>query len=31
MRVDDPDVWKRVKKGELRAFSIGGTGTRVPL
>lgn len=31
MRVDDPDVWKRVKKGELRAFSIGGTGTRVPV
>lgn len=24
MKIDDPDVWKRVKSGELRAFSIGG-------
>jgi hypothetical protein len=29
MRVDDADVWKRVKDGELRAFSIGGKGRRV--
>jgi hypothetical protein len=26
-RVDDPDTWDRVQKGELRAFSIGGEGT----
>lgn len=23
-KVDDPEVWKRVKSGELRSFSIGG-------
>lgn len=23
-KVDDPEVWKRVKGGELKAFSIGG-------
>lgn len=23
-KVDDPDVWKRVRSGELKAFSIGG-------
>lgn len=28
-KVDDPAVWKRVKNGELRAFSIGGTARRV--
>jgi hypothetical protein len=28
MRIDDVDVWQRVKKGELRAFSIGGKGRR---
>lgn len=27
-KVDDPEVWKRVEKGELRAFSIHGKGTR---
>lgn len=24
-------VWKRIKNGELTAFSIGGRGTRVPV
>lgn len=27
-KVDDADTWERVKNGELRAFSIGGTGQR---
>ena len=27
-KVDDPKVWERVEKGELRAFSIHGKGTR---
>ncbi len=26
-KVDDPDVWAQVEKGELPAFSIGGTCT----
>jgi hypothetical protein len=30
MKVRDDRVWKRVEKGELRAFSIGGAGVRVP-
>lgn len=30
MKVDDDGVWKRVKSGELKAFSIGGSGSRVP-
>lgn len=30
MKVDDDNVWKRVKSGELKAFSIGGKGQRVP-
>lgn len=30
-KVEDPDTWARVKKGELRAFSIGGLGNREPL
>lgn len=29
MRVTDDGVWDRVKKGELTAFSIAGTGDRV--
>ena len=29
MKIDDPDVWKQVKEGTLRAFSFGGTGRRV--
>lgn len=28
MKVHSDDVWKRVKSGELRAFSIGGKGVR---
>lgn len=28
MRVNDPEIQKRVKSGELRAFSIGGRGRR---
>lgn len=29
MKILSEDVWKRVKAGELKAFSIGGSGTRV--
>lgn len=29
MKVHDDSTWSRVKKGELRAFSIGGKGKRV--
>ena len=29
--IDDDDVWKNVKKGEYSMFSVGGTGTRIPL
>lgn len=28
IKISDNDVWKRVKSGELRAFSIGGRGKR---
>lgn len=28
MKVDDPAVWKRVKSGELRSFSIAGRARR---
>lgn len=28
VKVDSEAVWKRVKSGELRAFSIGGSGRR---
>ena len=28
MKVHDDEVWKRVKSGELKAFSIGGKGLR---
>lgn len=28
MKVDDPGVWKRVRSGELRMFSIGGKARR---
>lgn len=31
MKVDDPAVWKRVKSGELKMFSIGGRGRREPI
>lgn len=30
MKIEDDSVWKRVKSGELRAFSIGGSAERVP-
>lgn len=30
-KVQDDAVWKRVQSGELRAFSIGGEGDRIPL
>jgi hypothetical protein len=29
-KIDDPTVWKKVKDGTYRAWSIGGTGKRVP-
>lgn len=29
MHYPDPDVWSRIVKGELAAFSVGGTGTRI--
>lgn len=28
MKVDDPDTWRKVTTGELRAWSIGGKGKR---
>jgi len=31
VKVSDPAIWKRVKSGELKAFSIGGYGQRVPM
>jgi hypothetical protein len=31
VKVSDMGVWKRIKSGEYKAFSIGGTGVRVPL
>lgn len=31
VHVPDPDVWTLVKRGLLPAFSIGGTGVRVPV
>lgn len=30
-KVTDPDVWDAVRKGDYEMFSIGGTGTRVPV
>ncbi|MFP3153120.1 XkdF-like putative serine protease domain-containing protein [Lachnospiraceae bacterium ZAX-1] len=30
-RIDDPDVWEKVKKGEYSMFSIEGTGVRIPI
>lgn len=30
-KVEDADVWKRVLKGELKAFSIEGPGVRTPV
>ncbi len=31
MKINNADVWKRVKDGELKAFSIGGVGERVEI
>jgi len=31
VHVTDDDTWSRVQKGELRMFSIGGTGERHPV
>lgn len=31
VKVTDPETWAKVQKGELAAFSIGGTGVREPL
>lgn len=31
VKINDPDVWARVKAGELAAFSIGGAGRRAPV
>jgi hypothetical protein len=28
MRVDDTEIWKRIRSGQMRAFSIGATGIR---
>lgn len=30
-KVNDDAVWKKVKSGELRSFSIGGSGERTPI
>lgn len=30
-KIDDPEVWKKVKSGEYRAFSIGGRAKRKPV
>ncbi len=29
MYYPDPAIWERVRKGELAAFSVGGSGTRI--
>jgi hypothetical protein len=31
IKVDDDSVWRRIKQGELGAFSIGGSGIREPM
>lgn len=31
VKVSDPNVWKQVKSGELKAFSIGASATREPV
>lgn len=31
MKFRDDETWARVKSGELQAFSIGGTGARIPI
>lgn len=30
MHYPDPEIWARIVKGELAAFSVGGNGTRIP-
>jgi hypothetical protein len=30
-KIHDAGVWKKIQDGEYRAFSIGGTGSRIPL
>jgi len=29
MHYPDPEIWDRIVKGELNAFSVGGQGTRI--
>jgi len=29
-RIDDDEVWEKIKSGEYSMFSIGGKGTRIP-
>jgi hypothetical protein len=31
MKISDTDIWNRVKSGQLKAFSIGGTGRSEPI
>jgi hypothetical protein len=31
VHVSDPETWRKVQKGDLNGFSIGGTGDRIPL
>lgn len=31
VQIDDPEVWKMVLDGDRRAFSIQGTGVRIPI
>ena len=31
VQVNDAALWKRIKDGEVSAFSIGGSGTRTPV
>jgi hypothetical protein len=31
MRIHDPDIQEKVRKGVFRAFSIGGKGRRIPV
>lgn len=30
-KIDDPDVWEKIKSGEYKSFSIGGKGRRIPI
>jgi hypothetical protein len=31
IKVNDGQIWKKVKNGQFQAFSIGGTGKRIPM